>query len=254
MELRNYLNILRRRILLIGLTVLAGLVAAWLGTNRTTHYTAETTIYIGASRFSFDTGAGADLSGDRAVGLERILATYADMISSQPVAQAAIEITGIQRGAALLAAQTNAFAKPGTNLLAVRVTDGNPVTAQQLSVAMAEGFIKKLNEIEPGQTVGEGNLPSIPASIFERAQLPTRPSGTSLTKNLVVAALFGLVLSSGLILLAEYLDVTVKSAEDAERRLELPVLGGIPLQRQGLPVPAQLRARGSLSTRAERSA
>jgi capsular polysaccharide biosynthesis protein len=36
----------------------------------------------------------------------------------------------------------------------------------------------------------------------------------------------------GLAFLLEYLDVTVKSPADAERRLELPVLAVVPMQRQ----------------------
>ncbi len=253
MELRNYLLILRRRVFLIALTVLAGLAAAWLTTDRSVVYTAETSIYIGASRFSFEQSA-ANLSGDRSLGLDRILRTYALMIPSEPVANAALDSTGFERSALTVAAQTRAALAPSSNLLTVEFSDSDPVVAQQLSIGMAEGFLQKLREIEPGQTVGEGEIPSIPASIFQRARLPTTPRPIDLRKNLFVGGLFGGVLAAALILLVEYLDVTVKSPEDAERRLELPVLGVIVFQRQGLPVPAQLRTRSEPTAWAEHSA
>jgi capsular polysaccharide biosynthesis protein len=56
------------------------------------------------------------------------------------------------------------------------------------------------------------------------------PRNTS--RNLIIGALFGLVLSVTVVLLLNYLDVTVRSPEDVERRTGLPVLGSIPQQRQ----------------------
>ena len=54
------------------------------------------------------------------------------------------------------------------------------------------------------------------------------PEPTALTFNLAVAALIGLVVGIGLVVLLDYVDVTIRGIEDAERRLELPVLGSIP--------------------------
>lgn len=58
-------------------------------------------------------------------------------------------------------------------------------------------------------------------------------------------ALVGLALAIGGVLLADYLDITVRGIEEAERRLDLPVLGAIPdlaAAPTGLPV-ARPRAR-----------
>jgi capsular polysaccharide biosynthesis protein len=72
------------------------------------------------------------------------------------------------------------------------------------------------------------------------------PSTSSSTSNIVTAALFGLLLSTALVLLIEYLDITVKSREDAEARLELPVLGIVP----ELPLdPASTRGRAETTRR-----
>ena len=51
-------------------------------------------------------------------------------------------------------------------------------------------------------------------------------------RNVIVASIFGLLVAAILAFLLEYLDITVKTAADAERRLELPVLGIIPYVRQ----------------------
>jgi capsular polysaccharide biosynthesis protein len=49
---------------------------------------------------------------------------------------------------------------------------------------------------------------------------------------LLLAALFGFLGAAALAFLLEYVDVTVKNPADAERRLELPVLAVVPMQRQ----------------------
>jgi capsular polysaccharide biosynthesis protein len=59
---------------------------------------------------------------------------------------------------------------------------------------------------------------------------------------LILGGLFGFLAAAGLAFLLEYLDVTIKSAADAERRLELPVLALIPLDRE---LPAMTSRRGS---------
>jgi capsular polysaccharide biosynthesis protein len=40
---------------------------------------------------------------------------------------------------------------------------------------------------------------------------------------------FGLLMGIGFVVLLEYLDLTIRSADDAQQRLQLPALGAIPL-------------------------
>jgi len=234
-EIRRYLMMLRRRAVLIVLVMVAAVVAAFATADRSSTYLATSTIYVGASSFDFETGRDANLSGDRAAGLERLIATFATMIDSETIAQQAVEATGESRSATGLVGATTAAPIPNTNMLGVYVEDPNPAVAQALSTAMAESFISRIRDLEPGGIVGEGELPSAPAAIFERAKLPTVPQTQPVISSLVVAALFGFLLAAGGVLLVEYLDITVKTADDAERRLELPVLGVIPLFDQDLP-------------------
>jgi len=51
-EIHRYLAILRRRIAIVVIAVLAAVAAAWLVTDRTPHYTAKAVIYVGARQFS----------------------------------------------------------------------------------------------------------------------------------------------------------------------------------------------------------
>ena len=85
-----------------------------------------------------------------------------------------------------------------------------------------------MQTFEPTAPASEGTLPTLPAYIFQQARLPTAPEPTGLATNLAVAAVVGLALGIAGVLLADYLDITVRGIEEAERRLDLPVLGAIP--------------------------
>ena len=61
------------------------------------------------------------------------------------------------------------------------------------------------------------------ATAFEN-QSPIKPNPQL---NIAIALVIGLMLGVGLAFLLEYLDNTIKSEQDIEKLLELPVLGGI---------------------------
>lgn len=64
-------------------------------------------------------------------------------------------------------------------------------------------------------------------TVLASAQQPTAPVSPNIPQNVLFASLAGLVLAAGTILLLEYLDDRIKSAEDAQRVLNLGTLGVI---------------------------
>ena len=114
-----------------------------------------------------------------------------------------------------------------------------------MATGMADAFVAKIKTIQPGTTIGEGQVPIAPVSLFERAQLPAAPEQSSSVPSLIVAGLFGVLFASAFVLLLEYLDITVKGRDDAERRIELPVLASVPFTRleQSLVTQPRLSVR-----------
>ncbi|CAN5753188.1 N/A [soil metagenome] len=234
MELRYYLSILRQRMLLVLVTIVAAVAAAYVATPKANTYIAESTIYVGTQSFEDPGSRNGAFSGDRVVGLERLAVTFSAMIDSRPIAERALEISGIARSAGSVVGQTTAAPQPNTQLIKVQVRDRDPATAQLLANSMAEAFVEEVQVFEPG-TPTEGTIPALPAYLFEQASLPTVPQPIPTLRNMVLAGLFGSLLAVGLIVLLEHLDVTVKTADDAERKVGLPVLGAIPLSRSVSP-------------------
>jgi non-specific protein-tyrosine kinase len=64
-------------------------------------------------------------------------------------------------------------------------------------------------------------------TLIAPAPLPTAPVSPNILQNVLLAAAAGLALAVGVVLLLEYLDDTIKTAQDAQREMGLAVLGGV---------------------------
>lgn len=229
MELHRYLSILRRRIVYVLVAVLATTAAAFAATPKTAEYSAKSVIYVGARQFSLSPDARYTL--DPTLLVERLMTTYAVMLDSEPVASDALQLARISLSAEEVVERTSVTPEKDTQLLTVKVTDPVPEQARRLADAIAQAFVEKVQTVESETApAAEGTLPGLPANVFQRAKLPTSPDPTGLVTNMVLAGLFGLLSSIGLVFVLEYLDLTIKSPAEAERRLQLPVLAVIPLK------------------------
>jgi len=221
-ELRQYLSVLRSRLWLILVIMLVTGGAGFFVSNTEAVYAARSTIYVGSTSFEPNTD---DLSTDRLAAIDRIVLTFSKMIDSERVAELAIEQLDLDLDAEDVVDATQVSPEPATQLLYIEVRDEDPATAQLLSNALADSFVEAVLEVEPGEA---GDVPRLPAYVFEQAQLPTTPEPTDQIMTILKTTLFGLLGGIGLAFLLDYLDVSLRSAADVERRLELPVLGVIP--------------------------
>jgi polysaccharide biosynthesis transport protein len=87
-----------------------------------------------------------------------------------------------------------------------------------------DALIKKLKE----QSVTE-QVQTVNVWVVEKAEKPVSPVKPRKSINILLGIIVGLFGGIGLAFFFEYLDNTIKSAEDVETRLGLPVLGTIPL-------------------------
>jgi len=87
-----------------------------------------------------------------------------------------------------------------------------------------EAVLKRLKE-----TGVTGGLETNNVSVIEDAALPRAPVKPRRTINLVVSVLVGLFVGVGAALTIEYFDTTIKTPDDVERYLGVPVIGIVPL-------------------------
>lgn len=238
MELHRYLSILRRRIVFVVLTVAVGIAAGWGVTSHSVEYAATTTVYVGTTRFNTPDNQN-NVSFDRLAALDRILLTYSEMVTSEPIATSAAQRIGLNRSADGILAQTVAKAQYGTSLLQITVRDNDPGTAADIANALADELVTKASALDgpgagpSGTSVATGNsvgaLPTgLPAYVFARAVLPTQPERSDALRSMALGAVFAFLVAAAVAFGLEYLDVTIRFPVDAERRLGIPVLGLIP--------------------------
>ncbi len=87
-----------------------------------------------------------------------------------------------------------------------------------------DALLKKINE----QGVIEQSKP-VNIMIVEKAEMPKSPFKPKKAMNLLLGIIVGIFGGIGLAFFVEYLDNTIKSPEDAESKLDVPVMGVIPL-------------------------
>lgn len=71
-------------------------------------------------------------------------------------------------------------------------------------------------------------MPRNPAIIWERAEPAEFPARPRVLLNMILGVLVGVIFSVGLAFLIEYMDTSVKTMEDVERYLAVPVLAVVP--------------------------
>lgn len=86
-----------------------------------------------------------------------------------------------------------------------------------------EAVLKRLKE-----TGVTGGLETNNVSVIEEAVTPRVPIRPRRAVNLLIAVMVGLVIGVGTALTIEYFDTTVKTPDDVERHLGLPVIGIVP--------------------------
>jgi capsular exopolysaccharide synthesis family protein len=72
-----------------------------------------------------------------------------------------------------------------------------------------------------------GGIQSSGIQVLDRAPIPTVPFKPNTTRNLMLAAIVGLIGAVGIAFLREFLDRTIKTPEEITERMRLPVLGAI---------------------------
>ena len=87
-----------------------------------------------------------------------------------------------------------------------------------------EAVLKRLKE-----TGVTGGLDTNNITVVEDATVSKTPVKPRKTINLVVSVLVGLFVGVGVALTIEYFDTTIKTPDDVERYLGLPVIGIVPV-------------------------
>ncbi len=89
--------------------------------------------------------------------------------------------------------------------------------------ALYDTLLERYNQLNATAGASSNNI-----TIVDRAEIPDYPSSPNLFFNMILALLSGLVLAAAFVILRDYFDDAIRSPDDVERKLGLPMLGLIP--------------------------
>ena len=179
-------------------------------------YTATTRMYV-LSRSSENSISSSDYST-----ANYMIKDYEVLITGENVTREVIDRLDLKMGVSELAGKISVSAIDNTRVLQIVVVDNKPQRAADIANCVREVSGEQIKNIMDVDAV---NL------VYE-AEVPTKKSGPSLTKNTAVAAILGAVVAIGVLVVIYLMDDTIRTDEDVTRYLGLGTLGVIPISKE----------------------
>jgi len=212
MELRAYLDVLKRRWwILILLPLVLGVAAFVYSKQLTPMYRATATILVN------QTQSPGVVQYNDVLTSERLTNTYAEIVERSVVLTESLTRLGLPLTEDELAARISVTPVRNTQLLRITAEDADPALAASIANVVSQVFIND----NANQLAGRPGT----VSITDLAKTPSSPSSPNTRMNVVLGVMIGMLLAGAVVWMQEYLDDTIKNAEDVEATVGLPTLG-----------------------------
>ncbi|EGW37802.1 Wzz/FepE/Etk N-terminal domain-containing protein [Desulfosporosinus sp. OT] len=219
-ELRQYWDMLRKRwMIVVVLPLIAALTSGIISFFVIKPvYQASTTLIVGKKAAEAGQAATQMLDNSVLLANQQLAKTYATIAQSRTVEQSVLNDLNLALTVGELDKLISINPVKTTEILEIQVSNTDPKLAASIANTMAQEFSKAVIEIKKVDSV----------SIVDTAVTPDKPVKPNKTLNILIAFVVGLMAAVGLAFLLEYLDNTIKTSEDVEKLLGIPVLGVIP--------------------------
>jgi capsular polysaccharide biosynthesis protein len=149
----------------------------------------------------------------------QLINTYNVIMKSPVVLDQVVREMDLDMSASALNQKIALQSENNSQVVTISVEDKDPQAAADIANKTAEVFREKVKEI-----MNYDNVTILAEAAVAENQSPIKPQPLL---NIAIALVVGLMAGVGLAFLLEYLDNTVKTEQDIEKRLDLPVLGVI---------------------------
>lgn len=212
--LQDIFKTLKKRLsLIIILTIIALAISAVVSYFVITPiYQSSTQILINQEKTEVNTFSSQDIETNL-----QLINTYNVIIKSPAILSLVIDELDLNTTPAALTNKITVNNAEDSQVVNITVQDPDPQRAVDIANKTAQVFqaqIKTLMQVD--------NVSVLTPAVLGGNPSPVKPDPML---NMAIAAVIGLMLGVGLAFLLEYLDTTVKTEEDIEELLNLPVLG-----------------------------
>ncbi len=150
----------------------------------------------------------------------KLVSTYSELVKSKSILGEVISNLGIDIDEEELRKNIEVTSVEDTELIEISVSDENPTYAAKVANEIANVFREKI----AGEIYKINNV-----YIVDQAEVESEPSNVNHVKDVAIFAFIGVVVAVMYVLIANMLDTTVKTQEDIEKMIKIPVLACIPV-------------------------
>lgn len=219
MTLLELLTLLRKHLKLVIMLPIVCMVVMGLASvlMMSDTYTATTDMYVLAS--SEGSNSSSALSSDLSAS-QMLTNDVATLLQSDRVMSDAADQLGLPN---LRGYNITVTSESTTRVITLQVTSSDAQGSANVANALADCVSNVAREVM--------NVESV--NVIDEAPTPEAPSGPNRMLYVAVAAMAGLFAAVAIVVLMDVIDTRVRSAEDVEELLELPVIGRIPEMKGG---------------------
>lgn len=197
--------------IVLSITVLAAVINFYFITPV---YRSVTELFVGKNSIQKD----YDISDIQAY--QKLLLTYEEVIKTDDLIEKALEKNDLDVDLNYVSKHINVEPKSDTQIIEISYEDTNEVLSKDILEAVTNEFISYSKDLIPDGTV----------KIVEKAKIPTSPISPRKAINIMVSFVLGVILSISAAILLEVLDKTIKTKEQIEKLIDIPVIGVIPME------------------------
>lgn len=214
-SLYDIFKVLKKRIVLIlSITIISTLAAAIIS------FYVLTPIYQASTQILVNQKTSEQQNQIQTTDIQtnlQLINTYNVIIKSPVILSKVIEILDLNTTPSALSNQITVSNANNSQVVNISVQDEQAYLAVDIANTVAQVFQEKIKELM--------NVDNV--NILSPAELPENPSPVKPNKmlNMAIALVIGLMVGVGLAFLLEYLDTTIKTEQDVEELLGLPILG-----------------------------
>ncbi|MCH1960641.1 YveK family protein [Romboutsia hominis] len=220
-DLKEYFLIIKKRFWIIALlTVLAAIISGVLS------FFVLKPVYQANSTLIVNTEQNEEtniLTGDQFTVTQKLAVTYGEIIKSRAVIEPVIKKLDLDKTYEELVEQIVVSPVKDTQIIDISVEDQNPKKARDIANEIPKVFTKEAKRITNANSV----------EVIDKAIIPENPIKPNKAMNVAIAAVLGLMIGLFVVFLKEYLDNKIKTPQDIEKHLDLPILGVIPNEGSG---------------------
>ena len=178
-------------------------------------YEANTTLIVNTEQ---NKSTNNMITGDQLNVTQKLTLTYGEIIKSRAVLDSVIEKLDLNMDYSELEKIITISPVKDTQIISVTVQNTNPKLAKDIANTIPKVFTKEVKRITKANSV----------EVIDKAITPENPVKPNKTINIAISIVLGIMVGIFIVFVLEYMDNKIKTPQDIEKYIDLPILGVIP--------------------------